>query len=269
MIPEYQIDNFIRGDALAGVDVLPCRAILSGSRAYGLDSPDSDWDYLGLHLMQTRDILEHPDFRKNLQVVRMRYDEDLKEVPNGVKGGMVSLDSFEMWKFITIFIKGSTAAYELLHIQPVHTNHHLEPIFEAMRAGVTTRMGRAAKGNCLHDWRKHKLDRKKTVMAYYRLIQAIAFLREGKYAWQYRELFDYIKPKGMTAAGEDVIAQYMSEGRETQLTKTMVEYVGLELDALVNEVDKAMIVTKLPDRIPSNLFEEILDLVKQIRLQIK
>lgn len=269
MIPEYQIDNFIRGVALQGYNVLPCRAILSGSRAYGLHTPDSDWDYLGLHYMRTQDILEHPDFRRNLQVIRQKFDENLVEIPNGVKGGSVSLDSFEMWKFLTIFIKGSTAAYELLHVQPVYSSHVAEPIFEAMRAAATTRMGKAAKGNCLHDWRKHRLDRKKTVMAYYRLIQAIAFLREGKYAWQHRELFDYIKPKGMTVVAEDVIAQYMAEGRTTPIDEDQVEDISLELDRLVNEVDKSMIVTKLPDRIPRKLLDEILEEIKKIRIQIQ
>ncbi len=40
-------------------DVYPISCVLTGSRAYGLDIGESDWDYVGVHVMNTWNCLKH------------------------------------------------------------------------------------------------------------------------------------------------------------------------------------------------------------------
>lgn len=266
---EDRIAEFIVNDGYEPFNVLPMSCVLSGSRAYGLNAGKSDRDYLGVHLMDTLYCLEHPDFRPRAQVIRKRFnlvDGDIEEVVEGIKGGDISLDSFEIWKFMTMFLKGSFVVYELLYMPGVHHDPGTEGIFSLMREGITNKIGRVAKGNCAHDWRKDRTNRKKAMMAYYRLLQAIFFLREEEFEWRQEVLFDYIKPDTLTETGRAIRDMYLKpELRKTSLSEKEVIFISEEMERLVTEVDKAMIVTRLPDAVNRKLMKEIRERVVHVR----
>jgi len=258
------IADFLINDGYDPFDVVPVCCILSGSRAYGLSTDESDRDYLAIHLMDTWDCLEHPDFRPRLQVIRQRFNDDFKQIPVGEKGGTISLDSFEMWKFISLYLKGSAASYELLYMPPVHCNSETEDLFHLMREGITSRIGRMAKGVAIHNWAKDKNNRKKATIAYYRLMQALLFLREGEFEWNIGSLLEYMEGSNIVKVGKIVIGQYVEkEMRQSSIVE--VERVGSELNCLIDEVNKAGVVTRLPDQVPKPILEAVLEKVKRTR----
>lgn len=246
--------------------VLPISCILSGSRAYGLETEDSDRDYVGIHIMDTWDILEHPDFMPKLQVVRKTFTRDLEEVAPGVKGGDFSLDSFELWKFVSLLLKGSFVVYEILYMPEIHNGMEATNLVSIMREGLTNKLGRAARGNALHDWRKNKPNKKKAIMAYYRLLQAIYYLREEEFQWRAEALWDYPKPVLSLPAADRLLKSYLNpEERKLPIKEAEVNLISLEIEKLIDETDRAMIVTKLPDHCSKVILAEILRRVKRIR----
>lgn len=262
-ITEDEIAEFLLNDGYPN-DVMPISCILAGSRAYGLASEGSDRDYVGIHLMDTIHCLEHPDYRPDFQVIRKKFTKDLEEVPVGVKGGDISLDSFEMWKFLTLLTKGSFVVYEILYMPEVHHDPASGHIVELCRAALNNKIGRSAKGNAFHDWRRDKSDKKKTVMAYYRLVQAIHFLREMEFEWRSDVLWEYVK--SIIPVGGEVLKSYLNvETRKLPLEEGQVEKVASEIERLVDEVGRAMVITKLPDQSPETVVQEILQALVRTR----
>lgn len=271
---EEHISEFLINEGFP-IDVIPVTCVLSGSRAYNLALEDSDRDYLGLHLMDTWQCLEHPDFRQKLQVVRKRFQFDqhgeLQDVPEGVRGSDVSLDSFEAWKFVTLLLKGSFVTYEIMYLPSVlHRGEFGEHgLVNLCREGMTNKIGRVARGNVMHDWAKRKQDRKKTVMAYYRVLQAIYFLREEEFEWDADRLWDYTKPSGLIFTGHQILESYRDpERRKDDLSEKEIAKVSSEMEKLIDEVDKSMVITRLPDYFPKELLEKILQNIKQARSQM-
>lgn len=258
------VANFLVDEGYEPFDVVPLCCVLSGSRAYGLASYDSDRDYLGIHMMSTWDCLEHPDFRARVQVIRQRFRSDLTEVPAGEKGSDISLDSFETWKFITLYLKGSAVSYELLYLPALHSDPAADSLFTLMRQGVTNRIGKMARGVAMHDWAKNKNNRKKAVMAYYRLMQAVVFLRENEFEWEIGNLLEYMEGSNIVNTGKVIIGKYAEpEMRKSPIIE--VEAVGREIHQLIDEVDKAGVTTTLPDQVPKEILEAILQKVKKTR----
>ena len=264
-VTEEEIAEYLINEGYpAGIQPISC--ILSGSRAYGLNTEDSDRDYLGIHLMDTWDILEHPDFRPRQQVIRKSFTSDLEEVPVGTKGGDFSLDSFEMWKFISLLLKGSFVTYEILYLPEIHHAIGSSGMISLMREGLTNKIGRAAKGNALHDWRKSKKDKKKAVMAYYRLLQAIYYLREEEFEWRAEALWDYLKPVFSLPTADAILESYLKPAeRRSQLEEIQVDKMSLEIEQLIDEVNRAMVITKLPDQCPKKVLQKILETLKRTR----
>lgn len=245
-------------------NVIPVSCVLSGSRSYGIECEGSDYDYIGFHFMDTWECLEHPNFRCSPPVIRKKFNFALDEVPTGEKGGDISLDSFEVWKFLDLYQKGSFVVYEILYMPVIHQDPGSDHLISLLRTGLTNRIGKAAKGNALHDWRRDRGNRKKTVMAYYRLMQAAFFLREREFEWRMEALMEYASK--FIEVGGDIIAVYGNpETRKDTLDKDEFEYAPLEISKLVSEVDKAMMITKLPDVCPRKVLDNILQLVKRTR----
>jgi hypothetical protein len=249
-------------------DTVPLICVLSGSRAYGLGAEDSDYDYLGLHLMDTQECLQHPRFRRAEQVIRVAFDLNLEEVVPGTVKSHLSLDSFEAWKFIDIYLKGAPAAHELLFMPAVYQEATTDEFLSLCREGLTNRLGSAARGIALHGWRQQRTSRKKTLMAYYRLLQAFHFLRDEEFEWTIDGLLaldDVIEfiPTGVRLFTEQMLPQV----KNLPLSASEVEEVSRELDILVRLVDRAMITTHLPDQVPSEILGRILECLQSARAQ--
>lgn len=261
---EEEVANFLINEGYEPFDVIPLCCVLSGSMAYGMSVDSSDRDYLGVHIMSTWDCLEHPDFRPRSQVIKQRYDTSLKPIPNGEKGGDISLDSFEIWKFISLYLKGSVVPYELLYLPAIHMNPESQQLFHLMREGITSRIGKAARGIAVHEWAKHKTNRKKTVLTYYRLMQAIMFLREREFEWNIGNLLEYMEGSNIVNIGKVVIGKYCEPEMRTAPVFE-VDEVGVEIHRLIDEVDKAGVTTLLPDQVPAEVLKAILQRVKRTR----
>ena len=261
---EEEIASFLINEGYEAFNDVPLCCVLSGSRAYGLSVEESDRDFLGIHLMDTWDCLEHPDFRAKTQVIRQRFSEDLEPMPINIRGGAISLDSFEIWKFISLYLKGSFVAYELLYLPTVFDEPGSSSLFSLMREGITNRIGKAARGNAMHHWVKNKSSRKIAAIAYYRLMQAIFFLREREFEWNIGNLLDYMEGSGIVNAGKVVIGKYIEPEMRTSPI-VQVEEVGQEIRRLIDEVDKAGVTTLLPDRVPKDVLEAIRQRVKLSR----
>jgi len=251
-------------------NVHPVALVPTGPCLYGLDGPNEPLHYVGIHMMDTNDCLEHPDWRPRVQVIKNRFnltDGDITEVPAGVKGGDIQLDTFELWKFVTLYTRGSAVAYELLYMPTVHCDPGAESLFGMMREGATNRIGKTARDYAIHVWRKDRTNRKKTVMTYYRLMQAVCFLKEEDFQWDTHLLLEYMGgiPR-LTSAGTTVINLYNEpEHRESPVSKLLQTTVSEEISGLIDEVDRAGISTKLPDQVPPKILLAIREKIKQTR----
>lgn len=262
---DEEIAEFLINDGYPA-DVFPVSCILTGSRAFGINLETSDRDYVGIHLMDTWECLEHPNFRKTPLVIRKQFNSEMEEMKPGTKGGDISLDSFEFWKFIDLLLKGSFVTYEILYMPVIHHDPSSNSLIELCRAGLTNRIGKAAKGNALHDWGKDKRNRKKAVLSYLRLLQALFYLKEEEFEWKAEPLWDYARPAGLVDHATDVLHRYMDpELRRAPLTDEELNFVPGEIGRLIDEVDLAMVTTKLPDQCPRRILDEILQRVKRTR----
>lgn len=260
---DEEVADFLINSGYDDLDVVPISCIQTGSRAYGLHSSKSDRDYLGLHIMDTWQCLEHPKFRDNLQVIRRSFDEDFNKVPPGPTA-IMSLDSFELWKATELLLKGAFSIYELVYLPTIHHDTTSEHLISLFREGLTTKIGYAAIGNYKSNWLKKPEVRKKTIMTFYRLLQAIYFLRESEFQWNAQQLWDYLK--GNIPAATATLKLYMQpDTRNIPLTEGEVFFVKKELEGLVRETENAIVASRLPDRIPSAVLDEILYVIKSTR----
>jgi len=263
-VTEENIAEFLIDEGYPS-DVIPISCILTGARAYGLETESKSRDYVGIHLMSSHECLQHPDFRRSPPVIRKQFTEELEEVSFGNKEG-ISLDSFEMWKFLDLLRKGSSVVYEILYMPEIHHDPNGESFIIMMREGLTNKIGKTAKNIALHDWRRKKRDKRKTVMAYFRLLQAIHYLREEIFQWDAKALWDYVEPKQLIEAGHGILDSYLvNETRHELLSEESVAQVGKELERLLEEVDRAMVATRLPNECPENVLKAILSRLKRTR----
>lgn len=263
-IEEESIADFLIDEGYPS-DVIPISCVLVGDRGYGLAVDDKERNYMGIHLMSSHECLQHPDFRGSPPVIRKQFTNDLEEVSVFEPGGL-TLDSFEMWKFIDLLRKGSFAVYEVLYMPEVHHDLNGEPLIVMMREALTNRIGRAAKDVVLHDWRRKKSSKRKTVMAYYRALQAIYYLREEEFQWDARTLWDYIQPKKLIDVGHETLESYLhQETRYERIADDGIVQAGKELEGLLEEIDRAMVATRLPDRCPEQVLKAILNRLKRTR----
>ena len=247
----------------------PVECVLVGSRGYGLNLANSDRDYVGIHFMDTWECLEHPKFRNSPLVLRRQFDESLEEIEPGTKGGSISLDSFEIWKFIELMIKGAPVVYELLHMPYIHQDPSSGELLDTCRSGLSNKIGRAVKGMAYHNWRKRKKDRKKTVITYYRLMQSILYLREEEFEWRAESLVEYTYPSELIPFGQQLFSTYKDPlVRTTQLDDKEVNSAEVEIDRLIEEVDRAMMVTKFPDQYLDKVLNKVLTIVKNTRSRL-
>jgi hypothetical protein len=245
---------------------------LAGSRAYGLLCPnyESDWDFVGIHFMDKDTFLTHPEFQPNTEVIRKQYDMTFVEVFD--RRSEVSVDSFEWWKFITLWLKGSFVTYELLHFKNIITPSipGLQKLMEFMRDNSSSRIGHAARGNTMHDWSKRRTDRKRCVMAYFRLLQALRFLQCQEFTHNVNALKIWYGQNYVPLTGfSEILAGYQNVNtRKSELSKEELILAEAELSELMTQVDRSLISTKLPDRVEKGVLEKVLEDSKSIRMYL-
>lgn len=248
-------------------DVSLFTCVLSGSRAYGLELEDSDHDLLGIHMMNPMKCLIQPAGRNEPEIIKKRLvaqDSIFTELTSSNKHGDYNIDSFEMWKFIEIFLKGSPVSLELIHLPPIHiTPWHLESR-GWFKEGRTTRFARACRGIVVHKWGKNRNNLKKAIFAYYRLVQATLYLRSEQFRWLVRELFEDQNLPGFEAIHEI----YMNpDSRDSKIPDSLLPTVISEISTLLDHLDHSMAVTALPDKVPEKVLKKLLERDQDARLR--
>lgn len=242
---------------------------ITGSQAYGLKGESSDLDLVGIHWMNSDDFLEHPEFQRDLGVIRKLYDLDANEIFD--KKSEISVDSFEWNKFITLWLKGSFVVYELLHFPSLMGAPLLggmKELMTLMRENCPNKIGHAARGNTMHDWAKRRTDRKRCVMAYFRLLQALKFLQTQEFEANIHILKMWYGGTYVPLSGlAEILANYQNaQTRKSELSKEELILAEAEISELMTQVDRSLISTKLPDRVNKGVLKKVLQDSKLIRM---
>lgn len=263
-----EIAEFIINQAYPS-NTYPISCILTGIRGYGINFEGLNKSYTGIHFMDTWECLEHPSYRNSPSILKLRYNENLEEISAGVKKHKISLDSFEIWKFIDLMIKGSPIVYEMLYMPGIHQDPESGDLLDLCRSGLSNKIGKVAKRTTQYNWRRNKSDRRKTIKIYHNLLQAIFYLREEELEWRADQLIEYAKPTNIIPLGSELLSTYTSkEISNTPLTNKELNTVSIELDKLIGEVDRAMMITRFPSRYPQNILNEVLSIVKLTRSRL-
>jgi len=240
----------------------------TGSNVYGLSFKTNE-EFAGIHIENTKDYLQHPEFKQTKDIVRMSFDKDLKLVPEDNKNKKFSITSFEVWKFLSLYLKGSIVAYDILYLSSFYRDPDLKDISDLFQKGITSKIGKSAKTYVLNNWQKDRTDQRKIIMSYYRLLQAIIFLREEEYIVNFNSIWEEYPQYAKLPIGKQVFYNYKtSHYNKTKLTEKEITGTAKEMEFLIDEVNKASITTRLPDTCSKDILSSILDLVINKRIQL-
>ncbi len=154
--------------------------VLTGSRAYGVSLPTSDYDVIGIHI--SSEILEHPKYRKPWEVLSAQPSENL------------SIVSYEAWKYLEMLQNGAFTAYEIRTLPVIGLGMYANFWTSVRRqTAIPTGSFYSALGNYRSDTisKIKKGERKGILMGYYRLIQAYKALKEGIFVTNLPALFNW------------------------------------------------------------------------------
>ena len=137
-----------------------------------------------------------------------------------------------MWKFISLYLKGSIVVYDVLYLSPTYNNPDMINILNQLREGINNKLGFSSKTYFMNNWKKDRTDQKKIVMSYYRLLQAIIFLRKEEYISNISELWeDPFFNKFIY--GKKVFTKFKNSGFEkTRLSEKEITGTARELEQL-------------------------------------
>jgi len=248
-------------------NIHPISYSLTGASAYGLSTQNSK-EYVGIHLTNTKNYLQHSAFRQELDIIRFCYDDKQNLVSEDSLNKSFSITSFEMEKFISLYLKGSIVIYDILYLSPIYNNPDMVKILNDLRRGINNKIGFNSKTYSLNNWKKDRTDQKKIVMSYYRLLQAIVFLRKEEYVSNIDELWEDPLFKRFTY-GKKIFHKFKASNFErTRLSEKEVTGAAKELEQLIDEINKASIATRLPDLTSKDIISSILDSLIQKRLNL-
>ncbi|MAG39582.1 hypothetical protein CMI41_01260 [Candidatus Pacearchaeota archaeon] len=246
----------------------PISFVETGSNVYGL-SLKINQEFAGIHIENTNDYLQHPDFKINKDIVRLSYDKNYDRVLEDNKNKKFSITSFEIWKFLSLYVKGSIVTYDLLYLSPTYTNSDLNEILPLFRKGISNKIGKSAKTYVLNNWQKDRTDQRKIIMSYYRLLQSIIFLREEEYIVDINTIWEDYLSYSNYPIGRQVFLKYKENNyRKNRLSEKEITGTAKELEFLIDEVNKASITTRLPDNSSKDILSSILELVTSKRIQL-
>ena len=244
----------------------PVLYVSTGSNVYGLSNKFNN-EYAGIHLMSTMNYLQHPEFRCGSDISRLSYDCRNSLVSEDHPSKSFSITSFEISKFISLYTKSSIVVYDILYLSPVFTNPEMIAIINKLKEGITNKIGISAKTYVMNNWQKDKTDQRKIIMSYYRLLQAIVFLREEQYVSDAFSLWEEFPKFNKFKHGKEIFEKFRDSNYiKTKLSENEITGSAKELEELIDEVNKASIATRLPDTTPKPLISSILELVVNKRL---
>lgn len=228
--------------------IIPLKCVITGSRAYGLNTSDSDYDFIGLHIMDSWYCFEHPNYQPKLQIIQSKFDSDLELLPIGSNKSYLSLDSFELWKFYSLYKSGAFQSYELLYGIPIHYDESIVQLSYLMKEGVTNKIYYSAKAITQKWLSSTNKTNKNTVHIIYRLLQSIYFLQNKEFNIYIDDMIDGPTIKEINS----FVNQYKKEEIK-KLDKLTNKKVIDEIEFLVNVLNDSKASTKVFDECPQKI----------------
>ena len=262
-------DNFIDffSKTEKATNIHPVHYVNTGSNVYGLSNKIHK-EHAGIHLLDTKEYLKHPMHRKHEDVLRFSYNKNGKLVAENSQNRFCSITSFEMWKFIDLYNKGSIVTYDMLYLSPTYNNKETLEIINLLKEGISSKIGREAKTYAMNNWQKDRTDTRKIVMSFYRLLQAIIFLREEEYISDAKMLWEYDLFKNFVH-GKKVFNQFVQGNFQKEiLPEKQITGSAKELEILIDEINKALIFTKLPENTSEEILLTLLNDIVKKRIQL-
>ena len=230
-------------------------ATLSGAHLYGFDSPDSDVDIRGAHLLPLRELVGLDPVRETVEVM-------------GDRDGLeVDLVSHDLGKFVTLLLKRNGYALEQLvsplvvRTTPAHaelvalapglvTRHHVHHY----HAFSVTEMGLLA--------REERRRLKRLLYAYRVLLTGIHLGRTGRVEANLGVLLD---DRPDLAGVRELIDQKRSGAEEATLGDHVIAPHRRTLEALQHELSETFAAAAWPDRPPAR--DAVAELLIRTRLE--
>jgi hypothetical protein len=245
----------------------PVHYVGTGSNVYGLSNRIHK-EHAGIHMLDTREYLKHPNYRIQGDILRLSYSKSGHRVSEDSKEKMYSVTSFEIWKFIDLYLKGSIVTYDMLYLSPTYYDSEMSQLLIMLREGITNKIGKEAKTYAMNNWQKDRTDQRKIVMSFYRLLQAIIFLREEEYISEAKILWNYPRFSELTY-GKKVFEKFKNQNfKKTRLSEKEITGTAKELEHLIDEINKASISTRLPDATSKDMLLTLMDNIVTKRTQL-
>jgi hypothetical protein len=249
-------------------NIYPVSYVTTGSNIYGL-SNKTNQEYAGIHLMSTANYLQHPDFRLEQEILRISLDKNHNLIKENNKNKVSGVTSFEIWKFLSLYMSGSIVTYDMLYMSPVFTDPEFEEIMNLLRSGISNKIGMSAKTYVMNNWQKDRTDQRKINMSFYRLLQAIIFLRQEEYIVDIESLWSEYSQFDKYENGKKVFLKFKNTNySKSKLSLKEITGTAKELEQLIDEVNKASIATRLPDAISKNNLTIAMDAVVKKRISL-
>ena len=235
---------------LSGLKLSPAKVVLAGSQA-SEHNLESDSDFLGLHLMDTWDVL---DFPRDKEKIVTREQLSLE----------TSLASFEVGRIPQMFHSGSPELLEILHLPSLLFDSEFEYLFFQCKGVMTQSFGKSMQGMARrlvrHD--KYRRSKKYALLTYYKLLQISLFYFEEEFFWKMGNILDYGTEFGLKFH-EPLFNSYMKkETRRDLLTEEETSEIRKEVDSLILNLNSLM--GGYPER-PGDL-SDIEETIKSIRV---
>ena len=244
----------------------PIHYVNTGSNVYGLANRVHK-EHAGIHMLETCEYLKHPDYRQG-DILRFSYDKEGNRVSEDDRNKCHSVTSFEIWKFIDLYLQGKIVVYDMLYLSPSYYDYEMRELLIMLRQGITNKIGKEAKAYVMNNWQKDRTDQRKIVMSFYRLLQAIVFLREEEYVSDAKTLWDYPRFQEFPY-GKKVFEKFKNSNfRKTKLSEKEITGTAKELELLIDEINKASILTRLPETTSKDIMLTLISNVVTKRTQL-
>ena len=141
-------------------------------------------------------------------------------------------------------------------------------VLNNLKKGINNKISISSKRYALNNWKKDKKDLRKVIMSYYRLLQAIVFLREEQFVSDINDLWQNQKFNNLIYGRKIYYKFVESNFEKAQLLDSEIAKIADEFQGLIDEVNKASIATRLPDKTSSQTLNPIFDSIIKKRIDL-
>lgn len=103
-------------------------AVENGSRAWGMESHDSDYD---VRFVFYRPLKDYITLNKPAEVITAAYDENMQ--PHEVQGSLADISGFDIFKYLKLLASSNPTALEWLNSPIVYTGDNNIPLRDYMK----------------------------------------------------------------------------------------------------------------------------------------